>query len=57
MSPDWSFVVILNTPIHVQVFTITSVLFAHSCIQSCTIVWQCKPDKHGEEIMNHIFPL
>ena len=31
--PDWSFVVItVNTSVHVQVFTVTSILFTHNCV-------------------------
>ena len=30
--PDWFFVVItVNTSVHVQVFTVTSILFTHNC--------------------------
>ena len=33
IPPDWSFVVItVNTSVHVQVFTVTSILFTHNCV-------------------------
>ena len=33
IPPDWSFVVItVNTSVHVQVFTVTLILFAHNCV-------------------------
>ena len=51
IQPDWQFVV--NTSVHVQVFTVTSTLYTVCSI--CTIVRQCSKPKR-ELRMSHNFP-
>ena len=39
IPPDWDFVVVIvNTPMHMQVFTVTAMLFTHNCTLCCIIV-------------------